>query len=61
LGTKSKGIQQSTKEGGGAGFHSEMRIYPTSGIASVIMTNKTSFNSRAILSELDAVFLGDLR
>jgi D-alanyl-D-alanine carboxypeptidase len=45
------------KEGGGAGFHSEMRIYPDNGLASVIMTNKTSFNSRKILSELDADYV----
>ncbi len=45
------------KEGGGAGFHSEMRIYPESGLASVLMTNRTSFNSRKILSELDTNFV----
>lgn len=45
------------KEGGGAGFHSEMRIYPTTGIASVIMANRTSFNSRKILSEQDSHFV----
>ncbi len=45
------------KEGGGAGFRSEMRIYPDNGIASVIMTNKTSLNSRKILSELDSNFI----
>ncbi len=45
------------KEGGGAGFHSEMRIYPKNGLASVIMSNKTSFNSRKILSELDIHFV----
>jgi len=47
------------KEGGGPGFHSEMRIYPESGLASVLMTNRTSFNSRKILSELDANFVRD--
>ena len=45
------------KEGAGAGFHSEMRVYPSRGLASVIMTNRTSFNSRSALSKLDGLFL----
>lgn len=45
------------KEGGGAGFHSEMRIYPERGLASVIMTNRTAFNSNKVLSELDSYFM----
>ncbi|MDX1810946.1 MAG: serine hydrolase domain-containing protein [Gammaproteobacteria bacterium] len=45
------------KEGGGAGFHCEMRIYPDSGLASVVMTNRTSFDSRKILTELDMNFV----
>jgi len=54
---KLSGITYYYKEGGGAGFHCEMRIYPDKDLASVIMTNKTSFNSRKILSELDLKFL----
>ena len=53
------GVTYYYKEGGGAGFHCEMRIYPEYGLASVIMTNKTSFNSRGILSELDANFVAN--
>ncbi len=45
------------KEGGGAGFHCEMRMYPDRGRASVIMVNRTSFNSNAFLSKLDKEFL----
>lgn len=45
------------KEGGGVGFHSEMRIYPDIGLASVIMVNRTSFNSRKTLSNLDQQFI----
>ena len=45
------------KEGGGAGFHCEMRTYPKQGIASVIMVNRTSFSSRKILSTLDINFM----
>jgi len=47
------------KEGGGAGYHSEMRMYPSHGLASVIMTNRTSFNSRRMLSKLDDMFLSN--
>lgn len=45
------------KEGGGAGFHCEMRIYPSSGLASVIMTNKTAFDPRKVLGKLDRLFM----
>ncbi len=51
------GKQYYFKEGGGAGFHSEMRMYPAQGLASVIMTNQTSFNSRKALNKLDIQFL----
>ena len=44
-------------KGGGAGFHSEMRIYPQHGFASVITSNRLSFDSRQILSELDLHFV----
>jgi len=54
---KLKGVTYFYKEGGGAGFHSEMRIYPEKGLASVIISNKTSFNSRKILTELDINYL----
>jgi CubicO group peptidase (beta-lactamase class C family) len=45
------------KEGGGAGFHCEMRMYPAQGLASVIMVNRTSFKSNAFLSRLDKEFI----
>ena len=45
------------KEGGGAGFHSEMRIYPSKGIASVVMVNQTSFNSTKFLNQHDSEWL----
>lgn len=54
---KLNGVTYYYKEGGGAGFHSEMRIYPNIGLASVIMTNRTSFNSRNIMSELDINYI----
>jgi CubicO group peptidase (beta-lactamase class C family) len=46
------------KEGGGGGFHSEMRLYPTKGIASVVMVNSAEFNSTKFLSRLDRMFFG---
>lgn len=51
------GLRYFYKEGGGAGFHCEMRIYPSIGLASVIMTNRTSFNSRKELSRIDENFI----
>lgn len=53
------GVTYYYKEGGGAGFHCEMRIYPENGLVSVIMVNKTTFNSRKILSELDMNFVAN--
>ena len=50
------GVHYFYKEGGGAGFHSEMRVYPTKGLATVIMTNMTSFNSRKRLGKIDQLF-----
>ena len=41
------------KEGGGGGFHSMMRVYPASGIGTVIMTNATGFDVRECLNEID--------
>lgn len=52
-----KGIRYFFKEGGGGGFHSEMRIYPIQKFASVIMVNSTEFNSNVSLSNLDKIFL----
>lgn len=52
-----KGVRYFFKEGGGGGFHSEMRIYPTKQFASVIMVNSTEFNSNVSLSNLDTAFL----
>lgn len=51
------GIRYFFKEGGGAGFHCEMRIYPVERIASVVMANRTSFDVKKFLSDLDAEFL----
>ena len=45
------------KEGGGAGFHCEMRVYPNNGLASVIIVNKTSLNTKKELSQLDSGFI----
>jgi D-alanyl-D-alanine carboxypeptidase len=45
------------KEGGGGGFHSMMRVYPASGIATIIMTNATGFAVRECLDTVDRQFL----
>lgn len=43
------------KEGGGGGFHCEMRIYPAKAVASVVMANATEFNSREFLHRVDQI------
>jgi CubicO group peptidase (beta-lactamase class C family) len=52
-----KGTTYFFKEGGGGGYHCEMRIYPTRGIATIIMVNRTNFNSKKYLNILDNEFL----
>jgi len=44
------------KEGGGGGFHSLMRLYPTRGIGSVIVANATAFDVRRTLDHVDPLF-----
>ncbi len=44
------------KEGGGGGFHAEMRIYPDRKIATVGMTNETSSKIKGYLNSLDPKF-----
>ncbi len=41
------------KEGGGGGFHSEMRIYPSLKIASVVIAKNTSFDAKDFLDNVD--------
>jgi len=45
------------KEGGGGGFHCMMRLYPSSGIGTVVMTNATGFDVRKLLDRTDCAFL----
>jgi CubicO group peptidase (beta-lactamase class C family) len=51
------GIPYFYKEGGGGGYHAEMRIYPGCGIASVIMVNETSGKCVDVQSEVDREFV----
>jgi len=51
-----KSVKYYFKEGGGAGFHCEMRIYPDQSIASIIMVNKTSFKPKKTLDRIDKEF-----
>jgi CubicO group peptidase (beta-lactamase class C family) len=41
------------KQGGGGGFRSEMRLYPRTGIGSVVMANSSQFNSSKFLNQID--------
>jgi CubicO group peptidase (beta-lactamase class C family) len=45
------------KEGGGAGFHGEMRVYPAAGVASVAIANSGSFDVKGFLEAEDRAFL----
>lgn len=49
------------KEGGGGGFHCEMRLYPDAGIATILMTNATTINVTSLLNEADQPFLAGRR
>jgi hypothetical protein len=50
-------VQYFFKEGGGGGFHSEMRVYPSHRVASVVIANNTSFNAKAFLNIVDREFI----
>jgi CubicO group peptidase (beta-lactamase class C family) len=45
------------KEGGGAGFHGLMRMYPASGIGTVILSNSTTLDVAGLLNELDKLWI----
>lgn len=51
------GVAYLFKEGGGGGFHSEMRIYPSRGIATVVLANSTEFSSTGFLNRVDRSLL----
>lgn len=51
------GLTYFFKEGGGGGYHSEMRLYPQKDMASVMMVNRTNFNSNDFLNRVDGVLL----
>jgi D-alanyl-D-alanine carboxypeptidase len=51
------GVAYFYKEGGGGGFHCEMRIYPTRGIATVVLANSTDFSSTRFLNRVDRPFV----
>jgi CubicO group peptidase (beta-lactamase class C family) len=45
------------KEGGGGGFHCEMRLYPQAGRATIVMTNATAIDVTRALNRIDPAFL----
>ena len=53
---ETQGVRYFFKEGGGGGFHAEMRHYPTKGLASVFMVNSTQFDSSGFLNRVDSDF-----
>ncbi|MCW7463426.1 serine hydrolase domain-containing protein [Leptospira limi] len=49
------------KEGGGAGYHSEMRIYPNQKFASVVIANCIGFDVKEFLNHLDNEYIESLK
>ncbi|HLP19808.1 MAG TPA: serine hydrolase, partial [Chitinophagales bacterium] len=47
--------------GGGGGFYSEIRIYPKTGVGSVIMFNRTGMTDERFLNKLDKYFINENR
>jgi CubicO group peptidase (beta-lactamase class C family) len=45
------------KEGGGGGFHSMMRVYPASRVATVVIANATGFSAKRCLDAVDRQFV----
>jgi len=54
---RSEGAEFLFKEGGGGGFHGEMRLYPSRALGSVAIANDTQFDASAFLSRVDRVGL----
>lgn len=52
-----RGIPFYYKEGGGGGFHCEMRVYRVHRVATVVMANATAFDVKGCLNALDPAFL----
>lgn len=55
---ETRGTRFFFKEGGGGGFHCEMRLYPQAGVGSVVMVNSAQFNTTRFLNRFDAAFCG---
>ena len=51
------GVRFFYKEGGGGGFHDEMRLYPSRGAGTIAMANATGFRVRKCLDEIDRVLV----
>jgi D-alanyl-D-alanine carboxypeptidase len=51
------GVRFFYKEGGGGGFHDEMRLYPSRGVGTVAMANATGFRVRKCLDVIDRAFV----
>jgi CubicO group peptidase (beta-lactamase class C family) len=47
------------KEGGGAGFHSELRVYPQLGAGSAVIANASEVDVKRLLDDVDAALVAD--
>jgi len=48
-----------THAGGGGGYYCELRIYPSKGMGSIIMFNRTGFNDERYLDKLDSFIIDE--
>ena len=55
------GVPYLFKEGGGMGFHAEIRIYPKQGVGSVLLMNDGAAETRKTLTRFDREHLARLR
>jgi len=53
---RTHGIPFYYREGGGPGYHGEMRLYPTRGVGSVVMTNRAPFTPGKVQGPVDGAF-----
>ena len=53
------GTEYFTHAGGGGGYYSEVRIYPSLGKGSVIMFNRTGMRDERFLNRIDKHFIGE--
>jgi hypothetical protein len=52
------GVRYFGKQGGGLGFHGNVRVYPKLGVATVLLANRTEISPGPIDARSDAIDAG---